>query len=501
MCISRRIRSGAPPLAVTLALFSSCASPMNEMRHTLGDIESEISERLFAEAAATVERDQFYRRKQNRFLLDLDAGGAHFFGGEYREATRHLLRAGELSEKYYTKSLSAHVLSFLVNDLTLPYYGEDYEVTFAAGLAALAFAVEDRYEDALVEARKVEHRLGVMSAAYEGSDKYRDDAFAHYLSGAIYEAAGNLNDAVVSYRRAWEIYGGRFFPMRPEQLRRVLLRSAAATGIDPGIGEVENTAPVDSAGSVLFLAVFTGRGPSKEEVSMEIPFTKDGVPYTLKVAIPVLKTRGSRIASVRATLDDGMSLELESACDYNHIGSAVFADKRPVIIAKTVARLSIRYLALRTAKGKLLEKYRKEYEKLKKEAEEVKNAEKVPQNVPAHVGDPQEIREDEKNGKGEEKEKEENRERDIESRMEMAKLKIEAVSWAIDHLANELLEHADTRCSALCPARAYFAPIPTTPGEHRLLVEYLDASGAVIETVRKAAEIRNGTVVLFCAPY
>jgi len=169
----------------------------------------------FIEIARTA---PLYKASRNELMYNLDTGLAEVFTGSYRDGVKKLVRVGDMSEEFYTKSITRHVLSVLTNNSTLPYYGEDYEVTFAGVAAAIGFAAQGKMEDALVEIRRSEHRLTVMSDVYEGSDKYRDDGFAHYLAGMLYEAAGRHNDALVSYRLADAAYGSRFFPMKPPEL-------------------------------------------------------------------------------------------------------------------------------------------------------------------------------------------------------------------------------------------------------------------------------------------
>ena len=37
--------------------------------------------------------------------------------------------------------------------------------------------------------------------------RYRNDGFARYVCGILYEAAGDLNNAFIAYRNAYEAYG------------------------------------------------------------------------------------------------------------------------------------------------------------------------------------------------------------------------------------------------------------------------------------------------------
>jgi hypothetical protein len=78
-----------------------------------------------------------------------------------------------------------------------------------------------------------------------------------------------------------------------------------------------------------------------------------------------------------------------------------------------------------------------------------------------------------------------------------------ATSVAIDKIANEALEHADTGCSAICPSRVFFAPIPASPGKHRIFLEYLNSSGQVIGSAERVIvpDKTAGMAGIFSVPY
>ncbi len=327
-----------------------------------------------------------------------------------------------------------------------------------------------------MEVRRSEHRLSVISSAYEGTDKYSSDAFAHYLAGLLFEASGNYNDAVVSYKNAYTSYGSRFFPMRPEYLTQALIGASVAGYIDPGFGfqtlkdslavtdpEIKvRTYPDSSAAFIdnsMIVIAFTGRGPKKVENVLSAHFTDEGIDYLMKIALPEMVRRESSIASVRFRLDEGDKRDMELAADYNHIGVNAFNDKRTFIYLKTVARVSARYLIVRKAKEKSLKELQEKYEKAK-----------------------------EKNGED-------------SGEAKSIKLQIRVASLTLDALTNELLEHADTRISLIIPGKAFIARVPAQPDSHRVQIEYLDSRGDVLDTEERAILFQpgQGHVELFTA--
>src|SRR5207245_9403545 len=123
----------------------------------------------------------------------------HYLAGRYAESNAQLARAEDRIDALYTVSLHLEAGAFLTNDTTLPYEGEDFEKVMINVIAALNYVSLDRLDDALVEVRKVDQKLNVFNDRNEKKNVYKEDAFARYLSGILYEARGELNDALVAY--------------------------------------------------------------------------------------------------------------------------------------------------------------------------------------------------------------------------------------------------------------------------------------------------------------
>ncbi len=136
-------------------------------------------------------------------LYLLDIGLALHTAGKYEESNQYLLRAEKIAEiKDYT-SLSTEGATLLTSDNIKDYKGEDFENVLINTYLAMNFALLGEYESALVEARKVNRKLYLMVT--EGKRKYKQSAFARYISAIIYEAEGNYNDAYIDYKKTWEL--------------------------------------------------------------------------------------------------------------------------------------------------------------------------------------------------------------------------------------------------------------------------------------------------------
>jgi hypothetical protein len=134
-------------------------------------------------------------------LRALYRGVLAYHAGEYAESARVLDRAAELADDRVTKSLSRAALSLASNDLILLYEPGRTERLMIPYYAALARLRMADLEGAAVEAR----RLSLLLQHYGDRNEFVDrslHATLRYLAGAIFEAAGERNDADVAYRNA-----------------------------------------------------------------------------------------------------------------------------------------------------------------------------------------------------------------------------------------------------------------------------------------------------------
>lgn len=139
-------------------------------------------------------------RKDNDELLYLmDLGIAYHRAGKYKEAIETFLKADTLMEiKDYT-SLSEEAATVLLSDEAKKYRGEDFEKILINVYLAIDYTLLRQWDDALVECRRVNHKLDRMIS--EGQLPYEHNAFAKYLAAVLFEARREYNDAFVDYRQ------------------------------------------------------------------------------------------------------------------------------------------------------------------------------------------------------------------------------------------------------------------------------------------------------------
>lgn len=165
-----------------------------------------------------------------RLLYD---GVVAHYAGRYGESSDSLDRAAALAEDRYTLSASRGALSLVSSDRSLQFRPNRTERLLIHYYGALNYLQQADVEGAAVEAR----RLSALLQRYDDDgwdcERTRLCAALRYFAGAVFEAAGEWNDADVAYRHAAAL---------AEQL-------SPTTPADSG-GAVERTVGVGAPGPV-----------------------------------------------------------------------------------------------------------------------------------------------------------------------------------------------------------------------------------------------------------
>ena len=194
-----------------------------------GDAASALSEYVEASPDSTG-RDMLLHLMEKGNLLRLS--------GRYEEAIALLLRADRLSDMLRGVDAGEELAALLTSDESRTYRGADYESVMINYCLAVCYAALGDAENALVECRRVGEKLRAFNLRYgdSGSNRYADDAFIRYIMGVMFEADGNLDDALVAYRASYEVYGedyARHYGLFPsEQLGMDLLRVSWLQGFE-----------------------------------------------------------------------------------------------------------------------------------------------------------------------------------------------------------------------------------------------------------------------------
>ena len=197
-------------IALVCVWLSACAPKLDHYEQ----LDQYIYQQDYDSALKLMDESKESYKERNAALYYMEQGLLAHFAGHYAKSNQSLLKAEAILDELYTRSVSKQAASFVINDNTIPYRGEDFEDAMVNLFLALNYAGQGLMEDALVEARQVDNELNIINSRYDDASKnvYSEDAFIRFLMGVLYEANDEINDAFISYRKAEEIYRTDYLP-------------------------------------------------------------------------------------------------------------------------------------------------------------------------------------------------------------------------------------------------------------------------------------------------
>ena len=309
------------------------------------------------------------------------------YGDLFDESNRTFELAEITSDDLYTKSVSREAVSLVTSDNLRSYAGSQYERLLIHYYRAFNYVYLDMPDDALVECRKASGLLQFYADADENYE-FVGAAFIAYLSGILYEWAGDWNDAFIAYRwaeRAYKQYEQALGIPFPQDIGESLVRLARQLGFQE---EFERYAAIygepsagDPDSGELILLYETGFVPPKIEENIVFPILKVDpivqadadrdekkvreygrtlirrrnrrykeveIEYLLRVAIPAYRSNRPRIVGIDASSAyGGVSGVLVE--DIEAAAMKTFESELPTIMLRTVVRGVLKYLGFRRA--------------------------------------------------------------------------------------------------------------------------------------------------------
>jgi hypothetical protein len=333
---------------------AACASYTEEMR----EINLSFRSGNYPAALERLEKLDLKNESRNRMLYYLEKGMIQDRLGE-RESSRDLwMKADETGDKLFTTSVSKEIATYIYNEGAQAYPGEDYEKVAVHTMLAHSFLGDGELASARVEAARINTKLGEINGFYEANtNKYRDDAYARYLSAMIYEANGELDSAIVDYRGALKIYEGdyreNFGVSPPDQLvsalHRLYLQRDRKDEAKALASRYPRSQPTSSGDYASIIVVHeVGVINPKRAENFVIP----GGASVLRFSFPVIAKSSPSWGATGIRIDGGSFESAELAQNFNSIAYVNLEDRRLRMIVKSAARL--------IAKDQLAQQARKE---------------------------------------------------------------------------------------------------------------------------------------------
>ncbi|MDR3020036.1 MAG: hypothetical protein LBU66_03935 [Treponema sp.] len=347
-------------LAVIVLLALSCATKSDAYTR----VDEAVSQHNF-EAAIEVIRDAQEGKKplyseKNSILLYLDKGFLEHYAGNYQISSDDLQNAERMIEEAFTKSVTEDIASYIANDNTKEYPGEDFEDIYINVFNALNYYKSGNTEGALVEVRKLtipSGKLNMLAMKYEGAGKtagdwmmqqlgkigftlsaalpqgepvnFSNSALARYLSALFYLADRNTDGARIEFDQLQEAFN-----------------SNPTIYSHPVPSTVAQERSVPAGQARLNVIGFVGLSPIKEEglFTQTWPFFQYRDLQSPIFKLPIMVDRPSVIDGIEITIKDE-KFRLELLEDMGAVIKETFTARFNNMFFKTYIRVLLKYAA------------------------------------------------------------------------------------------------------------------------------------------------------------
>ena len=343
-------------LLLGAVVLSGCATYSD----SFGIINRNLSDRQYDAALQEIEKQSV--SKTGRALYLLNKGMVLRMKRDFAGSNQALEAAKAEMERLYAASLSENTLSFVVNDATVSYAGDDYEQVLVHLYMALNYLELGQPDDARVEALQVDIKLREIGEKIPDS-KFTEDALSRYLTGLIYEELGEWSDAMIAYRKAYEAYQKyqtNYGMAMPDMLKHDLLRLAQRQGLKDEAARYKKEFGIDQAqeknrkpeqeGELVFI-LNNGLAPIKREKAIGAWAPPPSVvgpgkprasgtplqPVLVKIALPEYESRPNNVLNARISVS-GKQSATQMMEDIDAIARASLAARMPAITARSIAR-------------------------------------------------------------------------------------------------------------------------------------------------------------------
>lgn len=200
------------------------------------EYQSELQNGNIDKAYKLINGNKFLKKKRNTMLKLLEKGKLAHLNGYYKESNSYFNSVDSILD-LNLKNIGGALLGVITNPEATPYKAEDFEKVSIHYYKALNYYYLGKYDEALVEAKRINLKLNEINDKYPPNKKnrYTSDAFALSLQGLLYESMGDINNAFISYRNAIDLYlkseNNTYFGVSlPNSLALDVLRTANQLG-------------------------------------------------------------------------------------------------------------------------------------------------------------------------------------------------------------------------------------------------------------------------------
>ena len=359
-------------------------------------------------------------KAQGPIIVNYDLGMLSRLNNNFQESNKLLSESERLIREAYTQSITANIASFIVNDNTKAYQGEEYEDIYLNLFKALNYIALGQEESAL-GSQTVDGKAGALKQKYErwqqkaqgcftkglgsvdthiGASSFSTSALTNYLAALVAQSLGEASTAYYATEQVKHAFASQpqlyNFPLPPL---------------------VDEKPPAEGK-TRLHVVAFSGQAPQKQE---RWEYVWVSPTNRAKIAYPVLVGRYSNVQGIRVKAGSQAETTLHKIESISDVAIDTFRTKSELAKTKAVLR------ALAKAVGVAI------YDAVAQQDDKVTAAEEL-------LG-------------------------------------------FIFRVAQDVSERADVRSTHYLPAEAWVGSFDLPAGVYDLEISFLNASGRVLHTV------------------
>lgn len=297
--------------------------------------------------------------KDKDILYYLEKGELQALDNNYPEGRDAWLKADEFvrtwedSVKSDPSKVIGDIGSFLINDKTRRYDGQDYEKVMLSANLTLNHILQGNYDNARIEMKKTYERETLIKEFREKEyDKVQEEAksnkvtadmkqmkdyplaeldtpevnslkngfqnaFAHYLAGYFFEITGESSLAEPGYRNA-------------------LALAPNSRLVQAGLKDVGRRRPGPKESDVLFV-IESGFAPSWKSITVPIPIPRQKGLMVTPLSFPYIKAENKGFVPTTVAIA-GKQLPVETLTNIDAMARRQLKDQMPGILLRTVIR-------------------------------------------------------------------------------------------------------------------------------------------------------------------
>jgi len=327
-------------LAFVIGLMVLTQSACVSIKFERDEIETYLLTQQPEKALTALESHEVKDRNKSLYLLD--KAMLLRMQNQFEDSSQVFEKAKRLTRKLDAISLREQAAAISINDSQRSYLPQNFEQVLVHCFQAINYLQLQRYSDARVEILQLSELL-----------KQKDDIqmpFAQYLSGLVFESNQELDNALISYRKAYQAYSS-YNSAIPLMLKEDLLRLTKYLGLNDEhkkfLDEFDlqiwpKQQDTDQQAHAVAI-VLNGLMPRKHSLEINVQSPTDGQLH--RISTPFYEHRETKVYGAELS-SELLNTSSEIIAQLDNQARNALNNEMPSIIARTIARMSIKNSAV-----------------------------------------------------------------------------------------------------------------------------------------------------------